>query len=141
MQFFDDFGSPALCIEVASAAEQPVGRDVEVRNEVGEPAELEGTSHGIVFFHRLEVPAVYAVPVSKGLDTAKNLVGDKAINGSEEAGDNRNGNFIVVEDVHSNRFRGVNNSFPGGRMHAGKFHQYHCSISQYVYSSSYLYHL
>ena len=111
MQFFDDFGSPALGVEVASAAKQPVGRDVEVGDKVGEPTELEGTSHGIVFFHRLEVPAVNAVQVSKRLYTAENLVGDKAINGGEEAGDNRNGNFIVVEDVHSNRFRGVSNSF------------------------------
>lgn len=128
-------------VEVAGATEQPVRRDVEVGDEIGEPAELEDTPHGMVFLHRLEVPAVYAVPVGEGLDTAKNLVGDKAINGGEEAADNRNGNFILIEDVHNNRFQEVNNSFPGERMHAGKFHQYHCSISQYVYSSSYLYHL
>ena len=96
---------------------------MEVGDKVGEPAELESTSHGIVFFHRLEVPAVNAVPVSEGLDTAKNLVGDKAVDGGEEAGDNRNGNFIVVEDVHSNRFRGVNNSFLAERRRHGIFYR------------------
>ena len=120
---FYDFGSPALGVEVAGAAEQPVGRDVVVGDEIGEPAELEDTSHGMVFLHRLEVPAVNAVPVGEGLDTAKNPVGYKAINGREEAGDNRNGNFILIEDVHNNRFQGVNNSFPGERRRAGKFHQ------------------
>lgn len=123
MQFFYDFCSPALGIEVAGATEQPVRRDVEVGDEIGEPAELEDTSHGMVFLHRLKVPPVYAVPVGECLDTAENLVGYKAINGGEEAGDNRNGNFILIEDVHNNRFQGVSNSFPDERMHAGKFHQ------------------
>lgn len=94
-----------------------------VGDEIGEPAELEDTSHSMVFLHGLKVPAVYAVLVSKGLYTAENLVGYKAINGGEEAGDNRNGNFILIEDVHNNRFQEVNNSFPGERRRAGKFHQ------------------
>ena len=103
-----------------------------VGDEIGEPADLKDTSHGMVFLHGLKVPAVNAVPVGEGLDTAKNPVGYKAINGGEEAGNNRNSNFILIEDVHNNRFQGVNNSFPGERRRAGKFHRY---ISSFVFDN------
>ena len=107
--------------KVAIPGQEPQRRDLEIGDKVREPRGLKRATSCMVFAHGLEVPAVYAVFVGKGLETTKDTVSDKAVNGGKEAGDYGG---IIVRHIHKHHPLGVRNSFPAVRRQNGTHHQY-----------------
>ena len=107
--------------KIAFASQEPEGRDLEIGNKVREPRGLERTTSRMVFAHGQEVPAVYAVFIGKGLETTKDTVSDKAVNGGEEAGDHGG---VIVRHIHRHHQLMVHNSFPDAGRQNGILHRY-----------------